>query len=542
MAATTPVHTPSYSPLVVFPSSLNASYNNLSLLNAQVPPKTPPVTGGGKSSKSRASLVAIMITAAILSGPYFLTDRIRPVSIVPAFPPQPPRLMYIPAVPEQQIVWESLLRIGAQQEARGAHNTQSLRSPDSVENGVRIMFLGDSITEGGAAGTSHPRKHPNGSCSYRFSFLSHIARPQAGATPTNGKSRAGRLPAPTSLQAADSGVKRFLKPQQVTTVGPFSSNCGDAVVPDKCFKTLRSAWGQSKALALHDSSSKSIRWRRHASVSGVTALGLIRHREAWPKRDMCYRKSGILDQAPAHPPMVSAMEEKYRRTYPHRVNISDVAVWAATYEPHLVMVLIGTNDLRWGRDWTEILYESIPLILHELLRAADPRSSPLLTPTPTNHPGMLPPTASQVDAPLSPGQSAAASALSYRRHHEAAVCPTFAVLSTLYPRTEFASEVESFNMALLAIQRRRKLGTGVMCPPHDAFQNDNALQLMSGETFLICHPCLRVIDGGATTNVATGEKVPRDEFIAEFTFDGLHPNDKGDEHLGRRMAEQLMSL
>nr|ACI15988.1 hypothetical protein [Bodo saltans] len=563
-STTTPLHgnTP-YSPVVQFPNSLNSSYMNLSNLNvlqSNMPqaPINSSSTGTlqkvasvplNRHSRSRAIFVAVLISVAVLLSPYWIVDRGQPASLVVA----PPTLVYVPARPDRRVVWDSLLKIGSQS-SNGARSSVKQHHPRSDDvarrgggrGGVRIMFLGDSITEGGAANTTHPRKHPNGSCSYRFSFLAHIAAP--GGRRSAAAVRA--LAANNSSRTTSLSSKR-LSPHHISTVGPFSSNCGDVVVPDKCFGTLRKSWGNDKGLGLYDMSTRSIHWRRHASVSGVTALGLIRHREAWQKRDTCYGKSGILKEAPALPPIVLAMENTYRMAFPQRVNVSDVAVWAALYEPHLVLVLLGTNDLRWGRDWTEILYESLPAVLHEVLWAADRRVSPLLA-------------SSTQQADDDPGPADAATPLSDpavigRRpsrslssgHHSingqykpssTTVCSTFAVLSTLYPRTEYAAELEAFNMALRGIQRRRQTGVGLMCPTPDAFLHEHALSLMSGETFLLCHPCIRVIDGGAPVVEATGATMPKSEFLLKYTFDGLHPNDEGDDQLGLRMANLLMTL
>lgn len=440
----------------------------------------------------------LAMVAVVLCGPLWFTDRLRPALLAPA----PRAVRYHLARPDHRVVWQSLLRIGEQQ-------SYSSDVGQPSDGGVRVMFLGDSITDGGAAGTAHPRKHPNGSCSYRFSFLSHIT---SGAVPH----RRDETPNPKSHS------RKLLRPEEVTTVGPFASNCGDVVVPDKCFKILRDAWGNADGLGLTESNSASIRWRQHAAVSGVTALGLIRHNEAAQKRNACYEKSGILTTAPSLPPAVVSMEQQYRETYPLRVNTSDVAVWAAAYEPHLAMVLIGTNDLRWGRPWREILYESIPAILHELLWYADPSTSPLLGKS-TRRPQHV----------LRGGQG---------RGYASSICPTFAVLSTLYPRAEFESEIDSLNEALLTIQKKRQLGNRVMCPAHDTFLDEHVLRFISGETFLLCHPCIRVIDGGAPVSKKGGGLMPKKDFVASFTFDGLHPNDEGDEQLGQRMAHQLMNL
>jgi hypothetical protein len=544
MAATPlQLNAPAYSPVTQFSNSLNASYLNVSSgsqgnvvpqTNATTPllQKTPPTLN--RNSKWRAILTAVLISAAVLAGPYWMVDRTRPATMTSGVV-SPPALVYVPARAEQRIVWDSLLKIGSRKSSRRSGGVVAAGGGAISSSAVRIMFLGDSITEGGAANTTHPRKHPNGSCSFRFSFLSHIATRDGGHSRITADS-------PTQPSAA---AKKRLSPHQVTTVGPFSSNCGDAVVPDKCFATLRRSWGNDKSLALYDSSSKSINWRRHAAVSGVTALGLIRHREAWPKRETCYAKSGILTTPPTLPPAVTAMEGRYRRIFPDRVNVSDVAVWGATYEPHLVVVLIGTNDLRWGRDWTEVLYESIPAVLHEVLWAADRRVSPLLSPRHSTYPADA---ATPLSDPAVIGRHyAPPSKTSQQPSHPsqkytATVCPTFAVVSTLFPRTAFATELEAFNMALLAMQRRRQLGTGVMCPTPDAFLTENALMLMPGETFLLCHPCLRIIDGGAPVVEAAGATMSKNDFIEKYTFDGLHPNDEGDEQLGRRMAKLLMDL
>jgi hypothetical protein len=379
---------------------------------------------------------------------------------------------------------------------------------------IRIMFLGDSITDGGAADTHHMRKHPNGSCSYRFSFLSHI----------------------TSVNSSSSqrDAQRRLHPRELTTVGPFSSNCGDTVVPDKCFQTLRQAWGNLGA-RITDSDPSSLQWRQHAATSGVMALGLIRQHQTWEKRSMCYEKAGLLRSAPPVPEPVAAMEQRYREVYPNRENVSDVAVWSAAYRPHLVIILLGTNDLRWERPWREVLFESLPAVVHELVLHASMRSPLDRKTSEANRTRPLGGLAT------SSGGGRVVMELNERRF-SSLMCPTFVALSTLYPRLAFADDVRSFNDALLEIRRKRQVGRQTLCPTYETFFQEKTVDTITGETFLLCHPCLRIVDGGSMVDDVTGVHMKRDAFVSRFTFDGLHPNDEGDMLLGRRLAREVMDL
>lgn len=342
---------------------------------------------------------------------------------------------------------------------------------------VRIMFLGDSITDGAAEGTLHPRFHPNGSCSFRFPFF--------------------RLLSSTTAMSAAS----VMRATDFVTVGPFSTNCGDIVIPARCFAGLP---GETE-LGGTD------RWVRHAGTSGVTAYGLVHARETWSKRVDAYKNSGLMD-APDVAEEVHQMEIALRPLFEaqHKA-LSDVAVWSAVYRPDLVVVLLGTNDIRHSHSPAEIVGEYLPEIVKQVLtysNGAEPLAERRLR---------LPSNASR--------------------------CTTFVAVVTLFPRAGvFAENVTAFNRLLLDIRLRRKHSSAVaVCQK----SWDESSQDMPLELVLVCHPCVRVLDttfqGGVLGAAEDGTSTfgSEAEFVKAMTFDGLHPNDAGEEWLAARLADAI---
>ena len=110
-------------------------------------------------------------------------------------------------------------------------------------------------------------------------------------------------------------------------------------------------------------------------------------------------------------------------------------------------------------------------------------------------------------------------------------CNRLVVVGTLLRRSgELNDGVDRFNQKLREIHAQRLLRRGTPCAAASDQEEGNVL---------LCHPCLRIVDLQRHVEAQTGGG---HRFLSQYTFDGLHPNDAGDDVVGREFAKLVMHV
>lgn len=365
---------------------------------------------------------------------------------------------------------------------------------------LRVMFVGDSITEGIAANSYRKLRAPRkGSCSYRFHLMSNVVQ-----------------------WLRDNSNDTVM----LQTVGPSTGVMGAVVPPEHCclpilHKTSASHHASRPSVSRDHHQSSCVRqFGRHAAIFGGTIRDMFETDPAklFARRLKIYRQWFRKPHLSRDPTWAMEPQEPVNASRGMDASIPRIDHWMKRHRPHVVFVEIGTNDLYTSTSPLELVRTSFPALLRSVLPhvAADDASSP--------------------------GRSEAG------RTSASSVEPVVA-LSTLLWRV--ATDVEPVNNLLLNIQGC-KTGTAVDCktcvglvlkdPSSSEFIHGGRRVLGRDEMIptispietarLYCNSRVYIVNVG-------GGDVVSNETSKHHLYDGIHPSELGEELLANQYWREI---
>ncbi|CUG88534.1 membrane-associated protein, putative [Bodo saltans] len=358
---------------------------------------------------------------------------------------------------------------------------------NSWEGPLRVMFVGDSVTEGVA--TSHAQAlrktqvPKEGSCSYRFPLMKLLEKKNPGLS--------------------------------LLPVGPFVGHVGTRDTNEECRQQLTN---YTKGTS-----------NRHASVWGITASELIGPSDLQKKR-LYARKYYFGRKSPqalsidrdVTIDMLHAQRETLPRTSDEDTSSFGVALlerehlrrWAYFLKPQLVVVHIGTNDLSTGATAETLVLDRWPKSILALL-------IPEVTVT-SSEPS--PKSKHEIQCPSPQHRSIALTSLLPRSSpsHQSLIDQSNRWLSQIDVCKHHASTAaEGTNSCAACVASNVPSNL----PPRGPSQ-------MSLETVAHawCLPCVFLL------NISDPRRI--NDSLA-YMYDGLHPNAAGEERIGELLADAL---
>lgn len=375
---------------------------------------------------------------------------------------------------------------------RNVPPSEMYSSPSGLDSKqLRVMFVGDSITEGMApshSNTLRPLVPKEGSCSYRFPLMQALERRGITALP----------------------------------VGPFSGHVGTQRSPLLCQQQLQHYIpGVSE---------------QHAAIWGITAKELLGPTSLQKKRQFARRyyfgkRAKITAEADATIGRVKPSDRAGVDTSAI-VDHSHLRRWADVLQPRLITVLIGTNDLSQGAQVEDVVIGLLPSTILALLfpRVAHPRRE------------VFKAASEEAEVPLT--------------------CTRRVAVATLLPR--------SMPMQLMVGDVNKWIGRINMCKVSSALDLPACMECVAKEAtptsvygselngdgnlllkdalrsrpvnvqkqrgavehsaFAWCLPCVYIL------NISDSKQI---NDSTDFMYDGLHPNEAGEQRIGTMMAEAL---
>ncbi|CUG88533.1 membrane-associated protein, putative [Bodo saltans] len=282
---------------------------------------SPPIDGKRRLVTSSAVVRGLLFTVLVACTTYFGVSTYRRVDAIPLTNDSPMGVLTI----EEVVVPATA----------GGISPTSLSAKQGKRQQLRVMFVGDSITEGISANSHRKFGAPRlGSCSFRFLYLARVLEWIKSRTNAS---------------------------HSLIAVGPFTGVMGASSPPDFCLDPIeRLSYFPDDSREVKPTPSKR-RFARHAALFGgqVKNFFLIEPRSLANVRMNTYRKwfrrpylSRDMSWTTEH-----AMEQSDSLVRRHNNNNSDVPfvlprpgiprirAWMLSYQPHVVFVAIGTNDV-----------------------------------------------------------------------------------------------------------------------------------------------------------------------------------------------------
>jgi hypothetical protein len=374
--------------------------------------------------------------------------------------------------------------------------------PVAASPQLRIMFIGDSITEGITANSHRKFRAPrDGSCSFRFHYLSRV------------------------LEWLDktSNASRCLY-----SVGPSTGVMGSSFPPIFCLEPVRRfalTTASFEAGAEENSLFQSRRlFGRHAAHFGGRIQNLfitdpqgfaalrMRIYKKWFRRPYLSGDSSWTTERP--------MEQQEQSISAPPPGMPRIQAWMRTYKPHVVFVSIGTNDLYVTSSALHLVRTLYPTLLRAILCRG--QATVELT--------------SLMGDCCFPQQDASG--------------PAVVTLSTLLWRV--AMDVEPVNHLLRRIKSCKQATDGLSCKEcvegtlsaeaqhllttessslHEKSFVEGTMQLQSSSQ-VYCDTRVRILDAGNGTIIsnATAEGI----HSAPHLYDGVHPSPLGEMLLAQQ--------